>query len=41
MREEWKSVSTRPGGPFAVNHIDTGITTTSGEFQMEELSVDN
>ena len=41
MREEWRSVSTKCGGPFAGDHINTGITTTSGEFQMEELSVGN
>ena len=40
MREEWRSVSTRCGEPFAVGHIDTG-TTTTGELQMEELSVGN
>ena len=37
MREEWRSVSTRPGGPFAVGHPGT----TTGELQMEEWSVDN
>ena len=36
MKEEWRSVSTRSGGPFAV-----GQDTTSGELQMEELSVNN
>ena len=37
MREEWRSVSTRCGGPFAVDH--PGPAT--GELQMEELSADN
>ena len=36
MREEWRSVSTRCGEPFAVDHV-----STAGEFQMEELSVKN
>ena len=37
MKEEWRSVSTRCGGPFAV-----GLPgTTPGELQMEELSADN
>ena len=41
MREEWRSVSTKSGEPFAVGHIDTGIIPATGELQMEELSVDN
>ena len=36
MREEWRSVSTRCGEPFAV-----GQFTVAGELQMEELSVNN
>ena len=36
MREEWRSVSTRCGGLFAV-----GQFTVAGELQMEELSVNN
>ena len=38
MREEWRSVSTRCGGPFAEGHP---AGTTPGELQMEELSADN
>ena len=43
MKEEWRYVSTRSGEPFAVGHIGTNgiITDTTGELQMEELSVDN
>ena len=37
MKEEWRSVSTRCGGPFAVGR--PGIAP--GELQMEELSADN
>ena len=37
MKEEWRSVSTRCGGPFAVAHPGTA----AGELQMEELSADN
>ena len=40
MKEEWRSVSTRCGGPFAVCHI-YGFTPAPGELQMEELSVGN
>ena len=36
MKEEWRSVSTRCGEPFAVGQV-----TAAGEFQMEELSVNN
>ena len=36
MREEWRSVSTRCGGPFAVGQV-----TAAGELQMEELSANN
>ena len=36
MKEEWRSASTRSGEPFAVGQV-----TTSGELQMEELSVNN
>ena len=36
MREEWRSVSTRCGELFAVGQV-----TAAGEFQMEELSVNN
>ena len=35
MREEWRSVSTRCGGPFAVGQV------TAGELQMGELSANN
>lgn len=42
MKGEWRSVSTRCGGPFAEGHIDPGGgTIITGELQMEELSVDN
>ena len=37
MKEEWRSVSTRCGEPFAVGHPGP----TAGESQMEELSVNN
>ena len=40
MKEEWRSVSTRCGEPFAVCHI-YGFTPAPGELQMEELSVGN
>ena len=36
MREEWRSVSTRSGGPFAEDQV-----TAAGELQMEELSANN
>ena len=36
-REEWRSVSIRCGGPFAVGHPGTA----AGELQMEESSVNN
>ena len=36
MKEEWRSVSTRCGGPFAVDQV-----TTAGELQTGELSVNN
>ena len=36
MREGWRSVSTRSGGPFAVGQV-----TAAGELQIEELSVNN
>ena len=42
MKEEWRSVSIRCGGPFAeVQGGITGLITAIGELQMEELSVDN
>ena len=37
MKEEWRSVSTRHGEPFAVGHL----VTATGALQMEELSVNN
>ena len=40
MKEEWRSVSIRCGGPFAAGPF-IGITDTTGELEMEELSVDN
>ena len=36
MREQWRSVSTKSGAPFAVDH-----GSTSGELQMGELCVNN
>ena len=36
MREEWRSVSTKCGGPFAVGQV-----TAAGESQMGELSANN
>ena len=43
MKEEWRSVSTRSGEPFAVgqSRVTGLLTDTTGELQMEELSVDN
>ena len=37
MKEEWRFVSTRCGGLYAVGHPGTG----TGELQMEELSADS
>ena len=37
MKEEWRSVSTRCGEPFAVGRPGTA----AGELQMEELSANN
>ena len=40
MKEGWRSVSTRCGGPFAMGQ--PGITgPATGELMMQELSVDN